>query len=52
MNITFLYTAYLFFIEKYRNLSLTYNEKIDYIPINKNINNTIKKKGKKNDKFK
>lgn len=52
MNITFLYTAYLFFTEKYRNLSLTYNKKIDYIPINKNINNTIKKKGKKNDKFK
>ena len=52
MNITFLYTAYLFFIEKYRNLSLTYNEKIDYIPINKNINIGIKKKGKKNDKFK
>ena len=52
MNITFLYTAYLFFTEKYSNLSLTYNEKIDYIPINKNINNTIKKKGKKNDKFK
>lgn len=52
INITFLYTAYLFFIEKYRNLSLTYNEKIDYIPINKNINIGIKKKGKKNDKFK
>ena len=52
MNITFLYTAYLFFTEKYRNLSLTYNEKIDYIPINKNINIGIKKKGKKNDKFK
>lgn len=52
MNITFLYTAYLFFTEKYRNLYLTYNEKIDYIPINKNINIGIKKKGKKNDKFK